>query len=111
MTRLIAAAAIAALSAGPALAGDQPVIFPTMPPVFEKGGTDVYYYYKFDTIGVATTTSVGPTGLSGTATGGTAATAPARAAQGVVPDALPSGAAGNALYAALLEEARSRGLR
>lgn len=108
MTRIASAAALVALLAAPAVAGDQPVIFPTLPPVYETGDPRIVYIYKFDTLGGTNVT----TNLSGSATGGSAPNVVASgASQGVMPGALPSGAAGNALYAALLNEAKSRGLR
>lgn len=108
MTRIASAAALVALMAAPAVAGDQPVIFPTLPPVYENGDPRIVYFYKFDTLGGTAVT----TNLSGSVSGSNAPTVAATgASQGVMPGALPSGAAGNALYTALLNEAKSRGLR
>lgn len=104
MNSFLTAAACAICLASPALAGDQPVIFPTMPPVYENGGP-VYYYYKFDTIG-----STGVTvNLSGSA--GSAAAAPQAGGATALNGAAPATRSGDTLYSALLAEAKARGLR
>lgn len=108
MTRFLTAAACAACLAGPAMAGDQPVIFPTMPPVYEDG-TPIHYFYKFDTV-KSTGVVVNLSGATGSAA--TGAAAPAAQAGGVLRgSAAPLARSNDALYSALLKEAQARGLR
>jgi hypothetical protein len=97
-------------------AGDQPVIsVPTMPPVYKDSGMVIYYMGSSGSDSL-TVTEVRPLPtMSPARSGGTTApiTAPtSRGGQALVDvTKLPAGASDDALYSALLEEARARGLR